>query len=110
MKDDLERYYEKKFPNKTNKKAEFADFIIILLMKIDNYYSQAKKPLNILTTSYNVIDGIGDYVNQIDFTDWLYNIFDQYENIRVQSISILEKEKFTLANKLMPDNLKKMEL
>lgn len=107
LENDLKKYYNKKFPDRMGQDQAFAGLIISLLKKIDDHYREIGKPLTILTTSYNVWDGIGDYVNQIDFTVWLNNLFNDYKNIQVKSISILEEKKFILAEILMPDDLKK---
>lgn len=104
----LKEFYKKRYPEAQESNAnQFAKIIMVMLDEINDYYGRQGKPLTLLTGSYNLQDGIGDYVNQADFSAWLYEVVDRYKNIRVQSISVVEEKKFALAQRLMPENVKR---
>jgi ankyrin repeat protein len=100
-------FYAKKFPKANQDKIEaFAQFILQGLQRLNDLAQH--KSIHILTTSFNVTDGIGDFVNQADYTAWLMQVFKPYPNFQIRALSLLEAGKYGLAKKLMPDEMKKV--
>lgn len=97
----LDEFYRWKYPQQASRSREFAAFFVEAMSEINKH---STTPITIITTSFNARDGIGDFVNQVDFTEWLWNILNAYENIQISSISILEQKKFALATRLMPEH------
>ena len=104
LKTKMMEFYKKK-GNSESKSEEFSVFITEKLKNI-------KSPLRILTNSYNIGDGIGDYNNQLDFNLWLAEIFNGANNVIISSTSFFEQPhkkgdlaKEELAKKITPDNL-----
>ncbi len=76
-------FYNKRFDTRKSP----LDFSAFIINKINNY----KSPLKILTNSYNIGDGIGDYNNQLDFILWLDEIFVGLKNVIITSNTFFEK-------------------
>lgn len=66
----------------------------------------SEEPLKLTTTSFNGMDGIGDFISHLYFIEKFNRLFSNFTNIEIKHLCFLVRQQFELAQKMIASQLR----